>query len=182
MIIGLSATLAASGLAVIMLATGATAAAKPASAGGVHPLVFFNPIRAASVPSLCVQPATRDQFASIVLASCNGGVDQAWAFIQDGSANHYYFVNQATGFCLDAFDGADTGDRVLTNECGFLRNGETISNDEWNAGRSLPATTKIESRVHFTDTGFCVDVPFFPGAVALLFPCNGSAEQTFAIG
>src|SRR3954452_12205841 len=131
MIIGLSATLAASGLPVTMLAPAARGAAKPASAGGLQPLTVFNPIRVAFVPSLCIQPATRDQFASIIVASCNGSDDQAWEFIRDGGNNHYYFVNQHTGFCMDAFDGADTGGRILANECAFLRNGETLSNDEW---------------------------------------------------
>jgi hypothetical protein len=49
--------------------------------------------------------------------------------------------------CFNAFDGAVNGVRVLQTVC------KSISNEEWNTGRQLPALTKIESRERFRDTG-----------------------------
>jgi hypothetical protein len=68
------------------------------------------------------------------------------------ATNHYRFVNQHSGLCLDAFDGAFNGARLLQGTC------KAISNEEFNTGTQLPARTKIEARPGFRDTGFCLDV------------------------
>ena len=45
--------------------------------------------------------------------------------------------------------------------------------------------TKIESRVHYTDTGYCVDVPgnqAVPGLAMQIYRCNGTPAQVWVIG
>jgi hypothetical protein len=89
------------------------------------------------------------------------------------------FVNQQSGLCFNAFDGAFNGARLLQGTC------KRISNEEFNTGIRLPAVTKIESRVGFTNTGFCVDVPggeSTEGRAMQLFQCNGTPAQVWVIG
>ncbi|MFL6076791.1 MAG: RICIN domain-containing protein [Mycobacteriales bacterium] len=180
---GAAAALLMAGLSLGVTASAADA--RPAPAGAVHPLdTQFHQIKNTG-SNLCLQPDSTIATAAVVQEPCDGGFLQGWQFNVDGGTNHFYFVNQATGFCLDAFDGAFNGARVLNNDCGFLKPTETISNDEWNTGQSLPAVTKIESRVHFRDTGFCMDVPggsHDAGVALQVFSCNGTPAQIFVVG
>jgi hypothetical protein len=186
--VGLVAAILMAGGALAASATSAAAAdAQSVPAGTVNPLIGgVHPIRNAG-NGLCLQPTSTLQFAQVVQEPCDGSTLQGWEYQPDplNGSNHYYFVNQASGWCLDAFDGAANGDRVLADGCAFLRNNETISNQEWNAGTLLPNTTKLESRVHFTDTGFCVDVPgaqSTPGLAMQIYSCNGTSAQVFFLG
>lgn len=134
--------------------------------------------------NMCLEPEGQStaEFARIVQQPCvtTGleGFAQGWESIRVGT-NHFRFKNQLSGFCFDAFDGAFNGARLLQGTC------VPISNEEFNTGRSLPAVTKIESRVHFTDTGYCVDVPgnqAVPGLAMQIYRCNGTPAQVWVIG
>jgi hypothetical protein len=158
--------------------SGTARTAPPPPLGGV-----FHPIR--SDRNLCLEPAGRStaEFAVIVQQRCattgQESLAQGWQSIKVGT-NHYRFVNQLSGFCFDAFDGAHNGARLLQGTC------VPISNEEFNTGTSLPASSsvKIESREGFRDTKFCVDVPGgnpTRGLAVQFFTCNGTSAQKWTI-
>jgi Ricin-type beta-trefoil lectin domain len=172
------------GLAVAMLACLAlVATGSPASASvapsGFDPL-FVN-IRNFQT-NKCLEPASGADTAAIVEATCTNVAPesnaQIWLMHQVGT-NHYQIKNALTELCFNAFDGAFNGGRVLQTEC------KSISNEEWNTGRQLPALTKIESRERFRDTGICIDVPggqTQDGTAVVLFQCNGTQSQAWSMG
>jgi hypothetical protein len=167
-----------------LAATATAASAAPARSAPVAPLAagVFNPIRNIGDGlhnGKCLQPASTAETAQIVQMTCNGSLAQNWKFDQVGT-NHYMIVNQLTGQCMNVFDGARNGGRVLQTVC------KRISNEEFNTGAALPAVTKIESRERFRDTGFCVDVPGGrlndEGLGVQMYGCNGTAAQIWILG
>ncbi len=173
-------------LACIATATTATAAAaaQPASNGSPQPLIggAFHWIRNAG-NNLCLQPEAMSTAAGarIVQEPCATtglqSVAQGWQSFQAGN-NHYKFQNQLSGHCLDAIDDV-AGAPVIQWPCA------TISNQEFNTGTSLPAVTKIESRIGWRDSRFCVDVPGnqnLPGLRMQMWGCNGTLAQIWVIG
>lgn len=175
---GLAATAVLAGL---MIAATATAA----SAGPVAPRLGgdFTAIRNVGTDK-CLEPAAQStaEFAAIVQRPCvTSGLEsiaQGWESTKLGT-NHYSFKNQLSGFCFDAFDGAFNHARLLQGTC------VRISNEEYNTGASLPNVVKIESRVHFRDTGFCVDVPGnqrIDDLAVQIFQCNGTPAQRWVVG
>jgi ricin-type beta-trefoil lectin protein len=160
--------------------TGAANAAQPAPTSATPLVGIFHPIRN-SGDNLCLQPQSTDEFAAIVQEPCDGSASQGW---QDRliQTNHYNFINQASGECMDAFDGAVNGARVLQTPCSGDKG---ISNQQYNTGATLPAVVSIESRVGFRDTGFCVDVPgqnSTPGLGMQLWKCNKTLAQLWVTG
>lgn len=151
-----------------VIAAGAMAAALSLVASGVaHADSAFHPIRNTDT-GMCLQPQTTEVFKPIVEHTCNGSQIQRWVFIKVGT-NHYRILNQASGFCFDAFDGAFNGARILQNDCA------PISNDEFNTGAAIPGVVKLESRVGFRDNGFCIGLPgaaAIEGLAAVLFTCS----------
>jgi hypothetical protein len=132
----------------------------------------------------CLQPEneSQEEFAPIVQVTCtqtgNRAFAQSWQRIDLGS-NRFRFQNQLSGFCIDAFDGAFNGARLLQGTC------VPISNEEFRTSATPPATVSIQSRVGFRDTGFCIDAPgVFPreGRAVQLFQCNGSDAQKWFHG
>ncbi|MGA5300550.1 RICIN domain-containing protein [Nucisporomicrobium flavum] len=177
--------LGAAAAAMLMAGLSVGAGASPASAGTVSPKIggSFTFIRNVG-NNLCLEPAglSTAEFAAIVQNPCvTTGLEsiaQGWESEKVGT-NHYKFRNQLSGFCFDAFDGAFNGARLLQGTC------VPISNEEYNTGASLPNVVKIESRVHFTDTGFCVDVPGAttqPNTAMQIFRCNGTLAQRWVVG
>jgi ricin-type beta-trefoil lectin protein len=160
--------------------TGAASAAQPTPTS-VKPLAgVFHPIRN-SGNNLCLQPLSTGGTVAIVQEPCDGSASQGWQNRQVAT-NHYNFINQASGQCMDAFDGAFNGARVLQTECSGDKG---ISNQQYNTGATLPAVVSIESRVGFRDTGFCVDVPGqqgTPGLGVQLWKCNKTLAQLWVAG
>lgn len=158
-----------------------TTSAAAGYASSVKPLVgVFHAIRNVG-DNLCLQPQSTADTASIIQMPCDGSALQGWQDRQI-SSQHYNFINQASGECMDAFDGAFDGARVLQTQCsGNVGN----SNQQYFAGATLPAVVSLESRVGFRDTGFCVDVPGqnpTPGLAVQLFSCNGTLAQLWVAG
>ncbi|MEC3982703.1 RICIN domain-containing protein [Amycolatopsis sp. H20-H5] len=164
---GLAATLMLAGV-------GLTATATAADASAFH--LIKN-----SGSSLCLQPegGSTAETAAIVQMPCDrNNAAQGWLEQRVGS-HHYMFLNQASGFCFDAFGGAVNGTRLLQGEC------KRISNEEYNTNVDLPNVTILESRIGFRDTGFCVDVPGGRADVGLamqIFRCNGTPAQRWVVG
>lgn len=174
----LAATVLA-GSALIPAAAAANAADTP-----VKPLAsgVFMPIRNVGT-NLCLEPAgqSMDGGVAIVQAPCvldgNERFAQGWQYVKTAT-NHYKLINQLSGLCIRNKSIAN-GASVHQWPC------SQISDEEYNMGTSLPAVTKIESRLNWKDSGSCIDVP---GGVATvgqamqIAKCNGSLAQTWVIG
>ena len=157
--------------------SGAVAQAAPAA--HAKPLVgVFNPIRNVG-NNKCLQPVSPVVSSPVVQEPCDGSLAQGWEIVSLGS-NHYRFLNQLSGLCLFAFSPPPTnGDPMGLNTC------RTVSNEEFNAGATLPNVVSLESREGFTDTGFCLDVPggaATDGLQMQLFQCNGTLAQRWVVG
>lgn len=170
---GLAAAALLAGAALAVTAPSATAQPVPAASA-------FTPIKNVG-NGLCLQPegGSTQEFAAIVQAACvTGSTAQGWSSIEVGT-NHYRFLNQRSGYCFDAFDGAFDGARLLQGTC------KSISNEEFNTDTALPNVVILESRVGFRDTGFCVDVPGSqtnPGLAMQIWGCNGTLAQRWVVG
>lgn len=138
----------------------------------------FNPIRNVG-NNKCLQPVAPVVSSAVVQQTCDGSVAQGWQFVQVGT-NHFRFLNQLSGLCLFAFSApAGNGDPMGLNTC------RDVSNEEFNAGTSLPNVVSLESRSGFRDTGFCLDVPggaATDGLQMQLFRCNGTLAQRWVVG
>ncbi|MFL6145065.1 MAG: RICIN domain-containing protein [Labedaea sp.] len=126
----------------------------------------------------CLQPASNADAARIIQKTCNGTSAQTWLSIPVGT-NHFRFQNFDSRLCFDAFDGAFNGARLLQGSCAG------ISNEEFNTGARLPGLVKLETRVGFRDTGFCVDIPNddpTEDKAMQIFRCNGTTAQQWLVG
>jgi hypothetical protein len=174
-------TLVVAALATALSALGGGVAhAAPATTSVKPALGIFHPIVNVGTHK-CLEPAHASTllFAPIVQQPCNGSVAQGWLAIQVGT-NHYRLANQFSGLCLQAWDGAFNGGRVLQDTCNFS------SSNQFNTNQSLPGFRVIlESRIGFQDNGFCVDVPgaqAIDGLALQMWECNGSDAQRWTIG
>jgi Ricin-type beta-trefoil lectin domain-like len=176
-IFGLLAPAAALAAAAIV-GSGTAAQAASIPAAHVMPLAgVFNPIENVG-NDLCLQPVTPAVSSPVVQEPCNGSISQGWEFVQV-SGTTYGFLNQASGDCLFAFIGAENGAPMGLNTC------RTVSNEQFDAHASLPNVTELESKIGFSDTGFCLDVPGASTAAGLqvqLFTCNGTLAQRWVVG
>ncbi|MEY9855775.1 hypothetical protein ABH935_001379 [Catenulispora sp. GAS73] len=143
----------------------------------------FQPIRNVG-NNLCLEPTTPAGPNSPVLqvkcaaAGSDEAVLQGWQTVQI-SGSTYKFVNQRSGACLFAFTSAHNGAPMGLDTC------RTVSNEEFDAHATLPNVTELESKIGFSDTGFCMDVPGASTATGLqlqLFNCNGTLAQRWVIG
>lgn len=179
----LVATVLAAGCLLATTASAANAQSEPEKS--LRPAIggSFHWIRNSGNSGLCLEPAglSTDSSALIVQEPCvSSGVEslaQGWQGLQVGN-NHFKFQNQLSGLCLNATDIIN-GSIVNQWPC------NSNSNEEFNLGTSLPAVAKIESRIHFRDTGFCVDEPGALGTVGAamqIWQCNGTPAQIWVNG
>jgi hypothetical protein len=128
---------------------------------------------------LCLQPAggSTDQGAAIVQEQCNGGIAQGWLYISLGGTS-YRFMNQLSGYCLDARGLNVNGTPVQQWTCG------SISNEKWDTQLKLPDAVPLISQVAGTKT-HCLDEPGAsaqPGLALQLYRCNGTYAQGWVVG
>jgi Subtilase family/Ricin-type beta-trefoil lectin domain len=103
---------------------------------------------------------------SVVLADCNGSVNQRWNFKSDGTVVHV-----SSGYCMDVY-GRMTADgtKVIIFGC----NGQ--SNQKWTG--SFAKTSELISAA----SGKCLDDPSLstaPGTPLQIFSCNKGSNQRF---
>jgi hypothetical protein len=169
----------------LLLAGSGIAGTAGAASAGVSPLIggTFHWIRNSGNSGLCLEPQGLSTAAGvpIVQATCatsgTESIAQGWQYNQVGT-NHYKFVNQLSGLCLDANDIVN-GAAVVQWPCA------SISNQEFNTGTALPAVAKIESRIHYRDTGYCIDEPGGLGTIGAamqVYVCNGTPAQIWING
>ena len=133
-----------------------------------------------SARGLCLQPegGFTLEIVPIELQPCDGSAVQRWVFQPFGGTNRFQIANEATHLCMNAFDGAFDNARVLQVQCA------PISNEQWRTDRALPDVTRLMSRERFTDTNFCIDVPFNLPGVGVdvqLFRCNTTDAQRWSV-
>ena len=169
----LAAVVMSAAVSILAYGGGAAQAAPNTAFAGV-----FNPIRNVG-NNKCLQPVAPVVSSAVVQQTCDGSVAQGWQFVSLGS-NRFRFINQLSGLCLFAFSPpATNGDPMGLNTC------RDVSNEEFNAGTSLPNVVILESRVGFKNTGFCLDVPggtATDGVQMQLFRCNGTLAQRWVVG
>ncbi|GLY28756.1 RICIN domain-containing protein [Kineosporia sp. NBRC 101731] len=167
-----------------LIPAGAAANAASSSDAPVKPLLsgVFKQIKNSGT-NLCLEPENQSTAvgANLVQMPCvSSGVEgqaQGWQPLYVGN-NHYKFVNQLSGLCMR--------NRATTNGSVVHQWGcATISDEEYNTGATLPAVAKIESRLHWTDSGACLDVPgglATIGARLQMYKCNGTPAQIWVNG
>jgi hypothetical protein len=162
----------------------AAAQAAPTPASHIRPLAgVFEPIRNVG-NNLCLEPVTpAGPNSPVVQMPCaQPGTDEAvlQGFeTQQISGTTYKFVNQKSGACLFAFTKAQNGAPMGLDTC------RTVSNEEFDAHTTLPNVAELESKIGFSDTGFCMDVPGATtntGVQLQLFSCNGTLAQRWVVG
>lgn len=173
--LGLMASVAT--MAAAVAGGGTVAQASSASTGHVTPFMgVFHPIKNAG-NGMCLQPVDPVPNSPVVQEPCDGGIKQGWQYARD-SLGGYVFVNQASGACLNAFIKAENGAPIGLDTC------RSVSNERWETA-TLPAVTKVESRIGGRPNGFCLDVPGASSAAGLqmqLWGCNGTPAQVWIIG
>jgi hypothetical protein len=127
----------------------------------------------------CLQPVNEsiEAGAAIVQVPCNHSNAQTW-FFKDLGNSVFRPQNLNSGMCLDAFGGATNGTPVVQWPCA------SISNQSWQASRSLPNVVSLRSRVAGTSS-HCLDVPggqSTDGLAVQIYVCNGTAAQSWGVG
>ena len=156
---------------IIPMATGASAAvATPDSATRItsaaatrsyHEIVNYANNQSIEAPGGVLNVRLR-------LARCNpGSRAQKWAFVVDSSsANTYYLVNQAGGFCAEVNNGTSTaGEAVDEYFCNGTRS------EQW--ARSFRVINGVAYQ-HFTHAGtdLCLDTVSGPGSQLMQWFCG----------
>lgn len=133
---------------------------------------------------MCLQPLAPVVNSAVVQEPCvpdDGSTAsnmQGWE-VQSMGGNTYGFLNQQSGACLFAFTGAHTGAPMGLNTC------RKVSNEQFDTHAQLPNVVELESKIGFSDTGFCVADPNsspLGGVQMELFPCDGSLSQRWTVG
>lgn len=177
--LGLVAPAVALAAGALVAGTGTAAQASTVSAGHAKPFVgVFDEIKNVG-NNLCMQATQATPNVPVVQEPCDSTNPlQGWQFTQI-SGNTYGFLNQGSGACLFAFVGAQNGAPMGVDTC------RKVSNEQFDTHASLPNVTELESKIGFSDTGFCVDVPGAttnPGVQLQLFTCNGTLAQRWVLG
>lgn len=131
-----------------------------------------------SVSGKCLAPqgnSTADG-VPIVQVACNGNAFQRWDFV-DHDNSVFQIRNAVTLKCMDVLGTNNNGTPVVQWPCA------NISNQRFQANRSLPDFVTLKSRVAGTKT-HCLDVPgglATEGAAMQIWTCNGTASQAFGV-
>lgn len=176
----LTAVLMLGSIAVLAMATGASAQTAPVKI--VPRAGEFHPIHPAGHSDLCLQPVTPAFRALIEQTTCNGSTAQEWETLSTPSGGVHYRLLNTSGWCMSV-DGVKSGTPVLQDEC-EVPGGTTVSNAEWNASTSLPNSVTLQSRFGFVNRSVCLDEPGASGGQQnlQLFTCNNTIAQIWVIG
>ncbi|KAF7358373.1 hypothetical protein MVEN_00887400 [Mycena venus] len=145
--------------------------------------VFIHPILD---PTLCVTPSGTGEGSQVVLTTCASQPSQIWGVNTLDNAHIVQFQNAGNNLCFemqfDPFNGQIVTVSGCLNSDGSNR---PVSNTEFDTSpQSITATnlpivlTALNNRIHFANTGFCVDRS---GNGIVFNPCSGGASQTWLL-
>jgi hypothetical protein len=139
-------------------------------------------------PTLCVTPTGTGEGSPLVVSPCASpsSAIQVWGVNTLDNAHIIQFQNVANNLCLemqfDPFSGQIVTNSGCSNSDG---SGRPVSNTEFDtspqtiAADNLPIVlTAINNRIHFANTGFCVERS---GNSLVFNPCNGGVGQTWLL-
>ncbi|KAJ7258628.1 hypothetical protein C8J57DRAFT_1515921 [Mycena rebaudengoi] len=167
------------------------ASASALNARGVAPIpqqaavahVYIHPILDSS---LCFTPSGVNQNSQVVLSACTNSASQIWGVNTLDNANVVQFQNAANNLCFEMNADPFSGQIISVSGCSNSDgSGRPVSNTEFNtspqtitAGNLPIVLTAINNRIHFTDSGFCVDRS---GNGLVFNRCNGALSQTWLL-
>jgi hypothetical protein len=169
------------GISMVSLATGASAAA-PAfratvedsgrltiAASSYHEIVNY-------AYNQCLEAPGGTLNVRLRLAGCNGSGTQKWAFVAAPSANTYYLVNRAGGFCAEVNNGTSSpGEAVDEYYC----NGTAA--EQWVQSARVISGLLYQ---HFTHSGtaLCLDTVGGAGSQLMQWYCTPDNDaQTWLV-
>jgi hypothetical protein len=163
----------ATALALMAATVGSLGSAAPASADD-----HFDVTVRSTATGMCLAPQGESSAdgVPIVQVRCNGSAFQRWDFV-DHDDSIFQLRNAVTLKCMDAAGLNNNGTPVIQWPCAG------ISNQRFQASRSLPNFVTLRSRVARTST-HCLDVPggqANEGAAMQLWVRNGTAAQAFGV-
>ncbi|KAJ7236496.1 hypothetical protein C8J57DRAFT_1247741 [Mycena rebaudengoi] len=138
--------------------------------------------------TLCVTPTGTGEGSPIVLSPCAHPptASQVWGVNTLDNAHIVQFQNIGNNLCFemqfDAFSGQIVTNSGCSNSDG---SGRPVSNTEFDVSpQSITPTsfplvlTAINNRIHFSNTGFCVERS---GSSLIFNRCNGGLGQTWLL-
>ncbi|KAJ7214637.1 hypothetical protein C8J57DRAFT_1255745 [Mycena rebaudengoi] len=135
--------------------------------------VYIHPILDSS---LCFTPSGVNQNSQVVLSACTNSASQIWGVNTLDNANVVQFQNAANNLgqivSVSGCSNSDGSRRPVSNT-EFNTSPQTIT-----AGNLPIVLTAINNRIHFTDSGFCVDRS---GNGLVFNRCNGALSQTWLL-
>ncbi|MGQ4437256.1 RICIN domain-containing protein [Streptomyces sp. SAS_260] len=157
----------------VTLATGASAAAPtPDSAAGVSARIA-NAAAASSYHTIknmaysqCVDAPGGVLNVRLQLANCNGSSTQNWAFVSTGSADTYYLVNQASGYCAEVNNGTSVpGETVDEYFC------DGLASEQW-VETPVIVDQKVGAKFRHVGTNLCLDTVSSTGSQLMQWSCD----------
>lgn len=126
----------------------------------------------------CLQPVSTAQGAAIVQEPCNGSLAQQWTQETSSSSNNAdWYVNRASGLCLDARGGAADGTPIEQWTCDW------ISNENWSD--SVGNTDSNFNLVSEVSSGAGRDSISTPGTASgdamVLYSNDGAYSEAFSL-
>ncbi|KAJ7261527.1 hypothetical protein C8J57DRAFT_1634548 [Mycena rebaudengoi] len=158
-------------------ATNASAIAPDSDVAIAH--VLIHPILD---PSLCFTPSG----FQVILAACASPApaSQIWGVGSVDGPRNVQFQNAADNLCFEMDLEPSVGQLVLLARCtgdtgGPISNTEFDTTPQTITAANLPmVVTSLQNRIHFRDSGFCVERS---GGALVFNHCNGGIGQTFLL-
>ncbi|MER5435723.1 RICIN domain-containing protein [Streptomyces sp. NPDC002588] len=173
-LIGAGTVAAATGASATVPASGSTVEASarvaaPAAATSYHEIVNL-------AYNQCIEAPGGALNVRLRLADCNGSSTQKWAFVAASTANTYYIVNQAGGYCMEVNNGtADPGETVDVYTC----NG--TASERWVQSFRVVNAVVYQQFTH-EGTTMCLDTVSGPGSQLMQWNCDPNNDaQTWLV-
>lgn len=145
--------------------------------------VFIHPILD---PTLCVTPSGASEGNQVVVSPCTNAGSQIWGVNTLDNGHIVQFQNAGNNLCFEMQFNQFNGQIVTVSGCSNSDgSGRPVSNTEFDtspqtitAGNLPIVLTALNNRIHFANTGFCVERS---GNGLIFNPCNGGVGQTWLL-
>jgi hypothetical protein len=139
-------------------------------------------------PTLCVTPSGTGEGSQVVVSPCANppAASQIWGVNTLDNGHIVQFQNAGNNLCFEMQFDASSGQIVTVSGCSNSDgSGRPVSNTEFDtspqtitAGNLPIVLTTLNNRIHFANTGFCVERS---GNGLIFNPCNGGVGQTWLL-